>query len=114
MDKRLRYEKVNNSNDVILIDLYNGYSVIAVSGESKELESYITSLYLKENSIETLRLIGAADKLIFSKEQIPHGINSAILKTVSDFLENGFLQYYIDQYEFEEDLISKSIEQMEK
>ena len=111
MNKRLKYEKVNNNPNVISIDLFNGYSVLAISGENKELESYVTTLYLKENSIETYRLIGAADKLIFPKEKLHYGINSAILKTVSDFLDNKFLEYYIEQYEFEENLISKHMEE---
>lgn len=114
MNKRLKYEKVNNNPNVISIDLLNGYSVIAISGENKELESYATTLYLKENSIETLRLIGCADKLIFPKAELSHGINFAILKAVSDFLDGDTLQYYIDQYEFEEELINKDIEKMEK
>ena len=109
--KRLKYEKINNSDDVLSIDLFNGYSVIAITGYNDEIESYITSLFLKENSIDTLRLIGAADRLIFPKTE---RINSVILKTVSEFLENGFLQYYIDQYEFEEGLLNDAIMQLEK
>ena len=112
--KRLKYEKINNSNNVISIDLENGYSVIAVSGENKELNSYIVTLYLKENSIETFRLIGAADKLVFTKEQVVNGINFSILKMVSEYLENGFFQYYIDQYEFEEGLIIEGLERLER
>ena len=111
MNKRLRYEKINNSNDVISIDLDNGYSVIAMSGFNSELNTYATSLYIKENTIDTWRLIGAADKLIFNATE--KTINSAILKTVSEFLENGFLQYYIDQYEFEEKLIDDGISRLE-
>lgn len=114
MNKRLRYKKINNNTNVISIDLLNGYSVIAISGENKELESYTTTLFLKENSIETLRLIGCADKLIFPKEKLSHGINVAILKVTSDLLDGGTLQYYIDQYEFEEDLISECIARTEK
>lgn len=114
MDKRLRYEKVNYNPNAISIDLLNGYSVIAISGENKEQECYISTLYLKENSIETLRLIGCADKLIFPKSELTHGINFAILKAVSDFLDGDTLQYYIDQYELEEELIEKGIVQTEK
>ena len=114
MNKRLKYEKVNNNPNVISIDLHNGYSVIAISGENKELNSYIVSLYLKENTIDTLRLIGCADKLIFPKEQLTHGINVAILKTVSDFLDNGIIQHYIDQYKFEEKSISECIDRTER
>lgn len=113
-ERKLKYEKVNNNPNVISIDLLNGYSVIAISGENKELESYATTLYLKENSIETLRLIGCADKLIFPKAELSHGINFAILKVVSDFLDGDTLQYYIDQYEFEEELLAEGISRMER
>ena len=109
--KKLKYEKFNNSDSAILIDLYNGYTVMAITGYNEELESYTTSLFLKENSIDTFRLIGGADKLIFPKCE---RINSAILKTVSDFLANGFLQYYIDQYEFEENILNDAIMELEK
>ena len=114
MNKKLKYEKINNNPNAISIDLLNGYSVIAISGENKELESYTTTIYLKENSIETFRLVGCADKLVFPKEQLTHGINFAILKTVSDFLGNGSIQYYIDQYDFEEKLVSEGITRMER
>ena len=112
--RRLKYEKVNNCPNTISIDLLNGYSVIAISGENKELENYTITLYLKENSIETLRLVGCADKLTFHKSELTHGINFVILKTVSDLLDKGTLQYYIDQYEFEEELLSEGIARMER
>lgn len=41
MNRRLRYKKVNNNPNVIQVNLLNGYSVIAISGENKELESYV-------------------------------------------------------------------------
>ena len=109
--KELKYEKINNSDDVLSIDLLNGYSVISITGYNKELESYIVTFYLKENNLDTLRLIGAADRLIFPKAE---EINYAIIKTVSDFLENGFLQYYIEQYELEEKIINNGIKRMRK
>lgn len=109
--KELKYENINNSDDVLSIDLLNGYSVISITGYNKELESHIVTLYLKENNLDTLRLIGAADRLIFPKTE---EINYAIVKTVSDFLENGFLQYYIEQYELEEKNINNGIKRLEK
>ena len=111
MDKRLRYEKVNGSNDVIVIDLCNGYSVVAVTGDNKDIDAYVTSLFLKDNTIDTIRLIGAAHKLVFPKTD--KSVNSAILKMVSENLEAGFFQYYIDQYEFEENLVDEGITRLE-
>ena len=97
--QRLKYEKFNNSNEVITINLHNGYSVIAVTGFNTENRVYTTTLFLKENTIDTWKLIENAESLEFHANQ--NTINSAILKNVSMFLEDGFFDYYIDRYEYE-------------
>ena len=81
--QRLKYEKINNSNEVIMIDLHNGYSVIAVTGFDIENKVYITTLFLKDNTIDTWKLSEKADKLVFHANN--NTINSAILKQVSVF-----------------------------
>ena len=97
--QRLKYEKFNNSNEVITIDLHNGYTVIAVTGFDVETKTYITTLFLKENTIDTWKLIENAENLKF---HVNHNtINSAILKQVSTFLKEGFFNYYIQRYEDE-------------
>ena len=50
--QRLKYEKFNNSNDVISIDLHNGYTVIAITGFNAENTVYTTTLFLKEKTID--------------------------------------------------------------
>ena len=97
--QRLKYEKFNNSNDVITIDLHNGYTVIAVTGFNVETKTYITTLFLKENTVDTWKLIENAENLEFHAND--KTINSAILKKVSTFLEEGFFDYYIRRYEYE-------------
>ena len=97
--QRLKYEKFNNSNDVIMIDLHNGYSVIAVTGFDAENRIYNTTLFLKDNTIDNWKLVEQSDKLEFHANQ--NTINSAILKQVSIFLEEGFFDYYIQRYEYE-------------
>ena len=97
--QRLKYEKFNNSNDVIMIDLHNGYSVIAVTGFDAKNRIYNTTLFLKDNTIDTWKLVEQADKLEFYANQ--NTINSAILKQISVFLEEGFFDYYIQRYEYE-------------
>lgn len=97
--QRLKYTRVNNSDNVISIDLYNGYHVVAISGWSKEDRNYITSLYLKEKTVDNLELIEEAEKLKFNANH--KTINSAILKQVATYLENGFLDRYIQRYEYE-------------
>ena len=97
--KKLKYEKFNNSNDVITINLHNGYTVIAVTGFDAENGVYTTTLFLKENTIDTWKLIENAENLKFHANQ--NTINSAILKQVSTFLEEGFFNSYIQRYEYE-------------
>ena len=97
--QRLKYEKFNNSNDVITINLHNGYAVIAVTGFDAENGVYITTLFLKDNTIDTWKIIENAENLEFHANQ--NTINSAILKQVSTFLEEGFFDYYIQRYEYE-------------
>ena len=97
--QRLKYEKFNNLNDVIMIDLHNGYTVIAVTGFNAENRVYTTTLFLKENTIDTWRLIENAENLEFHANH--NAINSAILKQVSTFLQEGFFDYYIQRYEYE-------------
>ena len=97
--QRLKYEKFNNSNDVITIDLYNGYTVIAITGFNAENRVYTTTLFLKENTIDTWKLIENAENLEFHANN--NTINSAILKQVSTFLQEGFFDYYIQRYEYE-------------
>ena len=97
--QKLKYEKFNNSNDVIAIDLHNGYTVIAITGFNTENRAYTTTLFLKENTIDTWKLIENAENLEFHANQ--NTINSAILKKVSEFLKEGFFDYYIERYEYE-------------
>ena len=97
--QRLKYEKFNNSNEVIMIDLHNGYSVIAVTGFDIENGVYATTLFLKDNTIDTWKLIENAENLEFHANH--NTINSAILKQVSTFLQEGFFNYYIQRYEYE-------------
>ena len=97
--QRLKYEKFNNSNEVITINLHNGYSVIAVTGFDTENGVYATTLFLKDNAIDTWKLIEKADKLVFHANN--NTINSAILKQVSTFLDEGFFDYYIQRYKYE-------------
>ena len=97
--QRLKYEKFNNSNDVIMIDLHNGYTVIAITGFNAENRVYTTTLFLKENTIDTWKLIENAENLEFHANH--NAINSAILKQVSTFLQEGFFDYYIQRYEYE-------------
>ena len=99
MTQKLKYEKYNNSDSVITIDLHNGYSVIAITGLTHEKQIYTTTLFLKENTVDDWKMIEKAEYLEFETNY--KTINSAILKKVSDLLEEGFFDYYIQRYEYE-------------
>lgn len=108
MNKRLKYEKVNNSNDVITINLHNSYTVMAISGHIEE--EYTTTLFLKDNEIDTWREIEDGITFVANYKTI----NSAILKHVSTLMDSGKMDKYIESYAFEEECTSRGIEIVEK
>lgn len=96
--KRLKYEKWNGCDNVIIIDLHNEYSVIAIWAKESDYSQteFPITLHLKENTIDTWDLI--EDNWHFTANQ--KTINSAILKAVSDSLENGFFNLFIERNEY--------------
>lgn len=96
---KLTYQRYNRSDNVITIDLQNGYSVIAISGWQPDTRIYVTTLFLKDNQIDTWKLMEEFSALEFHASA--KTINSAILKEVSSLLAGGHLQYYIDRYDYE-------------
>ena len=106
--QKLKYEKFRNSNEIITIDLHSGYTVIAISTWNNESRTYVTSLFLKNNSIDRWELIEEAENLEFKTNQ--NTINSAVLKKVSTFLEEGFFEYYINRYKNYQSCIDERID----
>ena len=98
MDKRLKYEKYRNTDSIITIDLHNTYSIIAIISND-EFNTYDVQLMLKENTVDTWILIEEAEHIILNATN--KSIYSAILKIVSDYLQEGFFDYYIERYEYE-------------
>ena len=109
--RNLKYKKLNNSHNILSIDLNNGYSIVAIHGFSYELNTFSVTLYLKDNQFTTLRMIGFAENLIF--EDTYKTINSSISKAVCKMFEAGMFNDYIEEYRFEENLISRGIESWE-
>lgn len=99
MNKRLTYKEYRGCNDIITIDLHNGYTVIAIKIWNKEKHSYTVQLMFKENTVDKWDLIEKAESLEFNVNY--KTINSVILKQVSTFLEEGFFDYYIQRAEYE-------------
>lgn len=108
--ERLRWYKINDST--IGIDLHNGYTVVAMSRWEPKIQGYITTLYLKDNTIDTLQLILDAEDLEFHANY--KTINSAILKYVGTCLEEGFFEPYIENYAFEQKCINSGYDLVEK
>lgn len=98
MNKRLKYDKYRGMDNIITIDLHNGYTIIALIGKD-ENDTYDVCLMLKENTVDTWTLIEKAEHLIFNATD--KTIYSAILKTVGTYLQEGFFDYYINRYEYE-------------
>lgn len=98
MNKRLKYERYMGADNIITIDLHNDYTTIAIIGKD-ETGTYDVQLMLKENTIDKWDLTEKAEHLKFNATK--NTIYSAILKTVSTYLEEGFFNYYIDRYEYE-------------
>lgn len=107
---KLTYVKVNDN--VITINLHNGYTVMAISKWEPQIKGYITTLYLKDNTIDTLQLILGAENLEFHTNY--KTINSAILKQVGTYLDKGFFDSYIETYAFEQRCINSGYNLIEK
>lgn len=109
--KRLSYNRFNNSNDILMIDLHNNYTVIALSGWNRETSKYNTTLFLKENTTDMWSLIETAKNIEF--DAIPKTICMEILKHVSKLFEDGFFDYYINRYKYELKCFDKGYEILE-
>ena len=96
---RLEYTRYKGLNNIITIDLHNGFSVIAISSLNYDTGNYEVELHLKDNQISDWKLIEDAEKLEFKTDG--KRINSAILKQVATFLNDGFFDKYIERYEYE-------------
>ena len=100
MNKQFRYEKINNSNTSIVVDLHNGYSVIALSGYNMETESYTTTLLLKDNHVDRWMEINCEETWEFY-DATSKSIALVVTNHISDYCNIGFFDKYIEQYEYE-------------
>lgn len=98
IQKRLKYEKYRGIDNIITINLHNDYTVIAIIGKNED-NIYDVQLMLKENTVSKWDVIEDAEHLEFNATY--KTIHAAILKKVSELLEEGFFDYYKDRYEYE-------------
>lgn len=102
--QKLTYEEYRGCKDILMIDLHNGYTIIAIKIWNKEKENYTVELRIKENTVNKWDLIdnrndSKPEEFVFDTNY--RYINSAILKKVSQLFEEGFFDYYIDRYNYE-------------
>lgn len=97
-EKRLKYNKYKNMDNIIAIDLHNDYTIFALIGKD-EADNYDVELRIKRNMVEKWDLIEKAEHLIFDSNI--KNIYSSILKTVGTYLHEGFFDYYIKRYEYD-------------
>lgn len=109
--KKLKYQRFNNLNNVISINLHNDYEVIALIGRDSN-DDYDVQLMLNSLTIGNWTLIEKAEHLHFQSNS--NNVYSAILKTVDSYLQDGTLEYYIERYEYELKCFDKGNDLFEK
>jgi hypothetical protein len=109
---KLTYEFHKGCENILSIDLLNGYSVKAIKIWNKDKHNYSVEFHLKENTVDDWKLIDEAESVEFNTNY--KYINSAILKYVAESLEAGFFNHYIDRYEYELKCFDKGDDYYEK
>jgi O-glycosyl hydrolase len=98
-EERLRYKFSDYCDGAIEIDLHNDYTIVAVKKRNKnDRDIYYISLFIKENTVNTLNLIEDKTNIEIHVEE--SFINSKILKYVATLLSNGYFDKYINDYEY--------------
>lgn len=110
--EKLIYENYRGCKDILIIDLHNDYTVIAIKSWNPDDQKYIVQLMLKENTVDKWDLIEKAESIEFNVDY--KTINKAILKYVVTILSDGFFDYYIQRYEYELKCFDRGNELFEK
>jgi hypothetical protein len=97
--QKLRYEYSKLCESAIEIAINDGYVIIACKKPDRHKEDlYHVSLFIKEETVDTLNLIQEQSSIKFETEET--WINVKILKYVSDLYTNGYFDKYINGYEY--------------
>lgn len=97
--ERLEYKKYKGLENIITIDLHNGYTIAAIRAFDKETQEYIVDLFLNDNQIDNWKPINSYQNIRI--KSIRNRINSAILKQVATSFEQGYFDDDIQKYEYE-------------
>ena len=95
---KLTYTKYNGCKDIIVIDLHNDYTVIAIKSYNIDNHTYTVEFHLKEKHTDMWELIHDATTTFDTDYK---SINREILKHVATLFTNGFYNHFIERYEYE-------------
>ena len=96
--QKLTYTEYKGNENILEIDLHNGYTVIAIKTWRKTSHTYKVELFIKDSAIEKWDLIEGVNLEFNTNYKF---INSAILKQMYTYLNEGFFNHYINRYEYE-------------
>ena len=106
----LRYKIL--SNNVVEVDLENGYKVVAMSNWNNEKMKYYTTLLIHENTVSKWDMLDEA--IDVEMESDMKSIKRDMAQYVKDLLTDGFFKKYIDRYEYELKCFDSGFEILEK
>ena len=97
----------------ISVDLHNNYSVIAYANWNKDNNNYEVTFYIKRNDIDILELIENFENVPFINSDFK-SIRVDIANHITTLLSDGFFNYYINRYEYEQNCFDRGNELFEK
>ena len=97
-NNKLTYTNYNGCKDIIVIDLHNDYTIIAIKSYSTDNHAYTVEFHLKEKTTDMWQLIQDATTTFNTDYK---SINSAILKHVATLFADGFYDYFTERYEYD-------------
>lgn len=95
------------------VDLHNDYSVVTFANWNKENKCYEATFYIKRNDVNLLDLIERLEKVSFQNSELK-SIRTDIANYITALLSDGFFNYYINRYEYEQKCFDKGNELFEK
>ncbi len=100
------------SNNVVEVDLENGYNAVAMANWNNEKKKYFTTLLLHENTVNKWDMLEDAANIEMESDM--KTIKRDMAQHVTNLLTNGFFKKYIDRYEYELKCFDKGYEFFEK
>lgn len=94
----MKYEIIGDTS--IIIDLHNGYLILAMSRWNKEERLYNTTLYIKKNDIDRFDLIDIALSVETDNKK-------ELCMKVLKYVENTDFTYYVNRTKYELDCFER-------